>query len=423
VQAYHVDGGRSGLELDEPPLLSKPLKLPDRPSIAVLPFTNMSGDPEQEYLVDGIVDELITYLYRAKWLLVIARGSSFAYKGRSVDIKQVGRELGVRYVLEGSVRKSGNRIRVTVQLAEATTGSHVWSDRFDDALDDIFDLQDRIAESVTGAIEPTIRSAEVERARAKPTESLDAYDLYLRALPLHYSNQRERLREAQHLLRRAIELDPAYSRAKAFSALTTVIQTNQGWTDLEERQEGVRLAREALAEHYDDPVTLRCAGHALGYLAHDHEVAIALLERALELNPSSAEVRHSAGWVYTFGYEGSKAAEHFRRAIRLSPLDREMGHSLMGLCFAQLIMGQYREALETSKRAMAAMPTSLSPLRAGIVACVELDLRDEALKLGRAILAINPDFRLAEFRKIQPFKDEAFVKRFLDALRTAGLPE
>jgi adenylate cyclase len=161
----------------------------------------------------------------------------------------------------------------------------------------------------------------------------------------------------------------------------------------------------------------------LGYLAHDHEVAIALLERALELNPSSAEVRHSAGWVYTFGYEGSKAAEHFRRAIRLSPLDREMGHSLMGLCFAQLIMGQYREALETSKRAMAAMPTSLSPLRAGIVACVELDLRDEALKLGRAILAINPDFRLAEFRKIQPFKDEAFVKRFLDALRTAGLPE
>jgi adenylate cyclase len=161
----------------------------------------------------------------------------------------------------------------------------------------------------------------------------------------------------------------------------------------------------------------------LAYLAHEYEVSVAVLERALDLNPSSAEVHHSAGWGYTFACEGSKAAEHFQRAIRLSPLDREMGHSLMGLCFAQLIMGQYREALGTSKRAMAAMPTSVSPLRAGILACVELGLCDEALKLGRAILAINPGFRVAEFRKIQPFKDEAFVDRYLNALRTAGLPE
>jgi adenylate cyclase len=341
VQAYTIRFGQLRPEPVEPePVAPKSLPLPDKPSIAVLPFANMSGDPEQAYFSQGIVEDIIAALHRVKWLFVISRSSTAGYQGRSVDLKQVGRELGVRYVLEGSVRKAANRVRITGQLTEAASGRHVWADRFEGSLEDIFELQDRITESVVGAVEPTIRLAEVERAKAKPTESLDAYDLYLRALPLHYSNNRDRMAEAQRLLARAIEIDPCYSLAKAFSALTTVIQTNQGWTSEAEQKKGVHLAREALVDHRDDPVTLRCTGHALSYLAHEHDVGVALLERALTLHPNSAEVHHSAGWVWNFACDGSKALEHFHRAIRLSPLDPEMGHSLMGLTFAQLLVGR-----------------------------------------------------------------------------------
>ncbi len=399
------------------------LPLPAKPSIAVLPFTNMSGDPEQEYFVDGIVEDVITALSRVKTFFVIARNSSFTYKGRAVDIKQAGRELGVRYVLEGSIRKAGTRVRITGQLIDATTGHHVWADRFEGGLENIFDLQDRITESVVGAVEPSIQLNEVERAKAKPTESLDAYDLYLRALPLHYSINRERLAEAQRLLARAIEIDPTYSLVKGFAAMTTVIQTNQGWTSEAEIAEGIRLAREALADHRDHPVTLRCVGHALAYLAHEYDVALAVLERALALNPTSAQVHHSAGWVWNFACNGIKATEHFNRAIRLSPLDPEMGHSLTGLTFAHLLTHRYEEALQTSQRAMAAMPTSLGPLRAAILAFVQLSRPEEAKRIGERLLALKPDFRVGEFRKVQPFRDKAFAEQFMAALRIADLPE
>jgi adenylate cyclase len=396
---------------------------PDRPSLAVLPFKSASGDPAQDYLLEGITDDLITSLYRIKWLVVIARGSSFAFKGEAVSPQQVGQALGVRYVLDGSIRQAGNRIRVTAHLIETASNAHAWTDRFEGSLEDIFALQDQIAESVAGAVEPTIRRAEVSRARTKPTESLDAYDLYLRALPLHYSNIYERLAEAQRLLARAIEIDPNYSTAKAFSALTTVIQTNQGWTSPPEQDQGVRLAREALADHKDDPVILRCGGHALAYLAHEHDLAVALLERALALHPNSAEVHHSTGWVLNFACDGFRAIEHFHRAMRLSPLDPEMGHTLMGLTFAQLLMGRYEEALQTSRKAMAAMPTSLSPLRAAILACDHLGMTAEMKAVAANLLAISPGFRVGQFSKLQPFKDEQFAKSYMTALRKADLPE
>ena len=401
----------------------QPLPLPNKPSIAVLPFTNMSGDPEQDYFCDGLVEDIITALSRFRALFVIARTSSFTYKGRAVDVRQVGRELGVRYILEGSVRKAGGRIRITGQLIEAETGAHIWANRYDGSEVDVFELQDSVAESVVGAIEPSVRIAEVSRARAKPTASLDAYDLYLRALPLHYSNDREKLAEAQRLLDRAIEIDPSYAVAKGFAALTTVIQANQGWASEADRQRGVRLARQALADIQDDPVVLRCIGHALAYLDRDYNLAVALLDRALALNLNSAEVHHSAGWVWNFAGNGLKASEHFKRAIRLSPVDPEIGHTLMGLTFSELLMEEYDEALQVSLRAMAVMPSSLSPLRAAIVSLVELGRLHEAQSLGRKILSLNPSFRVDAFRAGQPFQNGKFVERYMSALMAAGLPE
>src|SRR5262249_52466034 len=232
----------------------RPLPLPDKPSIAVLPFQNMSGDPEQEYFADGIVEEIITALSRFRQLFVIARNSTFAYKGKSPDIRQVGRELGVRYVLEGSVRKAANRVRITGQLIDAASGAHLWADRFDGAIDDILDLQDQVTASVVGAIAPKLEQAEIERARTKPTENLNAYDLYLRALPHYYALTRAASDEALRLLRHAINLDPNYAVAKALVAACIVMRENQGIRLSEsETDEGIRLAREALEGGRDDP--------------------------------------------------------------------------------------------------------------------------------------------------------------------------
>jgi adenylate cyclase len=271
----------------------------DKPSIAVLPFQNLRGDPEQEYFADGIVEDIITALSRVGWFFVIARNSSFTYKGKTVDIKQVGRELGVRYVLEGSIRKAANRVRITGQLIEAVTGHHIWADRFEGALGDIFDLQDRITESVVGAITPSLRRAEISRAYAKPTDSLDAYDLYLRALERHYTRQPSASDTAVALLERAIQIDPDYALARALLGDVYAWRYAAGWGDQEaERASAIKLAREAIASNRDDPDTLRYAAHAISYFAHEYEVALSTLDRALRLNPNSAQILTIAGWVH-----------------------------------------------------------------------------------------------------------------------------
>ena len=236
-----------------------PLPLPDKPSLAVLPFQNLSGDPEQEYFVDGIVEVIITAISRLHWLFVIARNSSFAYKGKSPDLRQVGRELGVRYVLEGSVRKAGSRVRITGQLIDTTSGAHIWADRFDGALDDIFELQDQVASSVVGAIEPRLRQSEIERATRKPTESLDAYDLYLRALAEFHKYTEEGMREAVALLQRALAIDPSYAPAAAMIGWCRGWQRLQGWGPLSDAEiaEAARLARQAIEAGRDDPDTSR----------------------------------------------------------------------------------------------------------------------------------------------------------------------
>jgi TolB-like protein len=273
----------------EPP----PLPLPDKPSIAVLPFANMSGDPEQEYFVDGMVEEIITALSRIRWLFVIARNSSFTYKGQSVDVKQVGRELGVRYVLEGSVRKGGNRVRITGQLIETETGAHLWADRFDGSLEAVFELQDQVAVSVAGVIESALQRAEIRRSAARPTTDLTAYDFYLRALAVFYPTTEERILEALRLLEQAIAIDRHYGPALSWAAICHERFVNDGWAPepATARRKAIDLARRALEVGENDPDILANAAQVLAYFGEDIGAMMGLVDRALALNPSYAR-----GW-------------------------------------------------------------------------------------------------------------------------------
>jgi TolB-like protein/class 3 adenylate cyclase len=297
---------------------------PDKPSIAVLPFQNMSGDPEQEYFADGMVEEIITALSRIRWLFVIARNSSFTYKGQSVDVKQVGRELGVRYVLEGSVRKAGQRVRITAQLIDATTSTHLWADRFNGSLEDVFELQDNVALSVAGVIEPTLQAAEIRRSSERPTSDLTAYDLYLRALPHVTAREKERLEYAFDLLRQVVERDPNYGPALAQTAYYHYQLDLHGWADNSEqnRRESIDLARQALRCAPDDPEVLVHAAHVLGYFDEDIDVAIALIDRALVLNPSYASGWYWSGVIRNWVGQPDLALEHFATFLRLSPRER-----------------------------------------------------------------------------------------------------
>lgn len=396
----------------------------DRPSLAVLPFANLGGDPEQEYLADGIADELTTALSRLRWFFVIARGSAFTYRGKVVDVRQVGRELGVRYVLEGSVRKAGGRVRITCELAEAETGHQVWSDRFEGDLADLFGLQDQVAEAVAGAIEPSLQGVEIARARCKPTASLDAYDLYLRALPHHYAATREGGEAALALLRRAMALDPGFALAKALAARCQGRRRGQGWADAADDQEGLRLAREAIAEGSDDPAALRLAGRALAVLGFEHGAALAAVERALALNPHSAEAHSTAGWINNWLCRPAPAIMHLERAIRLSPLDPEMAHHLAGLALAHLIAGRHEAALDFGLRALRERPDWADAHRQVITALFLLDRREEASAAARRYLQVKQGAaRIFADRARRLFADPAFAELRIRALREAGLPE
>jgi adenylate cyclase len=397
--------------------------LPDKPSIAVLPFANMSGDPEQEYFADGVVEDIITALSRVGWFFVIARNSSFAYKGRAVDIKHVGRELGVRYALEGSIRKAANRVRITCQLIEASTGHHIWADRFEGALDDIFDLQDRITESVVAAIIPSLRRAEISRAYAKPTESLDAYDLYLRALERHYSRQPSASDTAVALLQRAIQIDPDYALAKALLGDVYAWRCAAGRGDQEaEKASAVELAREAIASNRDDPDTLRYAAHVISYFAREHEVALSTLDRALRLNPGSAQVLTAVGWVHLHASEPELAFDCFERAIRLSPLDHEMGWMLCGTGVAHLMLVRNDKALDSIQAATRAMPNYPMIHRTLAFALVRVGRIDEARQAMSRALLLEPGWSLARMAML-PWRDWPFGKEYLAALVLAGAPE
>jgi adenylate cyclase len=335
-----------------------PLPLPDKPSLAVLPFQNMTGDPEQDYFVDGIVEEITTAISRLPWL----RNSSFTYKGRAIDVKQVAGELGVRYVLEGSVRKAGNRVRITSQLIDTTTGAHTWANRFDGTLDDIFELQDEVASHVAGAIEPKLRLSEIERAIRKPTESLDAYDLYLRALAQFRTTTVESWREAIALLRRVLALGPSYAPAAGLFAWCRARQKDLRAISDEEAAEGVPFARQAIEAGKEDPDALCMGGFGLAVLAGERASGLRAIERALAFNPNSALAWNFCGWLHGWSNRPDSAIEALHRAIRLSPLDPERWVFYGGLALAHLVAGAYEEAIEWADRALHENPRATAVL-------------------------------------------------------------
>ena len=321
------------------------LPLPDKPSIAVLPFQNMSGDPEQEYFVDGMVEEIITALSRIRWLFVIARNSTFTYKGRAVDVKHVGRELGVRYVLEGSVRKGGNRVRITAQLIDAETGTHLWADRFDGLIEDVFELQDKIALSVAGVIEPALQAAEMRRSAARPTPDLTAYDLYLRALAVIFPITKERAFNALGLLDRAIAIDPHYGPALSWAAMCHRGLVMNGWAEEPEttRRKAIDLARQALQVAQNDPGTLVYAALVLAHFGEDIGTMIGLIDRALALNPSFARGWHVSGILRGWAGQPDLSIEHIETSLRLSPRER-VGTSLLAMGAAYFFKRRFDEA-------------------------------------------------------------------------------
>jgi adenylate cyclase len=406
--------------------ISKPLALPDKPSIAVLPFQNMSGDPEQEYFADGMVEDMISGLSRIGWLFVIARNSSFTYKGKTVDVKQVGRELGVRYVLEGSVRKAGSRVRITGQLVDATTGGHIWADRFDGTLEDVFDLQDRVTASVVGAIEPRLQRAEIERAGRKPTESLDAYDYFLRATANVHLYTKDSILEARAFYRRATELDPNYASPYGMAARCIQVSRPNSWLTDPDREiaDGVRLARRALAVGKDDSTALWSSGLSLARLAGELETGAAHIERALALNPNSATAWWASGWGRIYLGETANAIERFERAMRLSPLDPLAYFAYFGMGLAHLLTGHSDEAVSWARKASQGQPDWSPALRVVAIAYALSDRVVEAREAMDRLREIDPGLRLSNLARVAPpFRRPEDLARYTEGLRKAGLPE
>jgi len=402
-----------------------PLPLPDKPSLAVLPFQNLTGDAEQEYFVDGMVEEITTAIARLPWLFVIARNSAFTYKGKPVDVKRVAQELGVRYVLEGSVRKAGTRVRITGQLIDTTTGAHIWADRFDGALDDIFELQDQVASNVAGAIEPKLRQSEIERASRKPAANLTAYDLYLRALAQSYRLTDEGIAEAVVLARQALVIDPSYAPAAALIGRCRGRQRVRGWGALSDGDisEACRLARQALEAERDDAETIWQAAWTLFVLAGEAAMAATALDRALALNPNAAHAWMARGQIHALRNQPEAAIEASERARRLSPFDPYAFSYAQNIAFAHLAARRFEQATEWADRALHEQQHTVGAMRVKVVALAHLGRLDEArAELGR-VLAIDPKLTIAGYRVFSHYLAPEVLELFVTGLRLAGLPE
>jgi TolB-like protein len=404
---------------------AKPLPLPDKPSIAVLPFQNMSGDPEQEYFADGMVEDIITALSRFGELFVIARNSSFAYKGKAIDVRQVGRELGVRYVLEGSVRKAGNRVRITGQLIEARSGAHLWADRFDGDLQDIFDLQDQVTARVANAIAPKIEQAEIKRAGQKPTENLDAYDCYLRGLPESYKfGVKDANDEALHYFYKAIQIDPDFASASANASYCYLERKLQGWMDdvPKEVAEATRLARHAAELGKNDATALCYAGLTLGYVAGDVDAAVNLIDRALLLNPNSATALHFRSWIKGWIGEPDQAIHDGLLAMRLNPFDVALSRMQASVAYGHFFAGRYGEASTWAERSLQEQvnPVALRVLSASTALAGR---HVEARGASTRLMQLDPALRVSDIKRMIPIRRPDDLARLEEGLRLAGLPE
>ncbi|WP_229159621.1 adenylate/guanylate cyclase domain-containing protein [Bradyrhizobium brasilense] len=404
---------------------SQPLALPDKPSIAVLPFQNMSSDPEQEYFADGTVEDIITALSRYHALFVIARNSSFTYKGQAVDVKRVGRELGVRYVLEGSVRKVIDRARVTAQLIDASSGAHLWADRFDGALADIFSLQDEITFKVVGAIAPKLEHAEIVRAMRKPTDSLDGYDYYLRAMSNFHKAGKNDISEAIRLFQKAIEFDDGFSSAYGMTAWCYARQKLNGWADQNDSEvlNARRLADLAVETGKDDAVALASSGIAIGYMFDDFDRAASLMDRAQALNPNLAMAFHLSGWIRCFIGQHDLAIEHLERAVRLSPVDPQRPGMLAAIAVAHFAAGRFDTALSIAKGAMLEQSNNFIAALVAAAANAMAGKLDIATGAMVRVCELDPNFRLSTVKVRLPHRQPEVLLRWEDALRRAGLPE
>jgi adenylate cyclase len=417
IAVYRVQFGNTATTLSG-------LALPEKPSIAVLPFDNMSGDPGQEYFVDGMTEEIITGLSRIRWLFVIARNSSFTYKGHPVDVKQAGREMGVRYLLEGSVRKSANSIRITTQLIDATTGAHLWADRFDGELTNIFDLQDQVTASVVGALGPKLQQFEIERAKRKPTDNLDAYDCYLRALAnVHYMD-RSAMEEGLRYCYQAIELDPEFATAYAMAAWYHARSNVNGWTVDHQKNaaEAERLVKRATILANDDANVFSLSGIALAFAAFDVEGGADLVDQAITLNPNLAWGWNYSGWIRLHLGHWEIALKHIAHAMRLSPLDALKYNMQAGMAFANFLGGHFDEAATWVERALRAKPNYLPSIRIAVVNNVWRGQIEEAKRLMLTLRELDPKLRLSNLKARIPLRNPTDFARYEEGMRQAGLP-
>jgi TolB-like protein/class 3 adenylate cyclase/tetratricopeptide (TPR) repeat protein len=401
----------------------KPLPLPDKPSIAVLPFQNMSGDPEQEYFADGIVEDVITALSRFKSLFVIARNSSFAYKGKSPDIRQVGRELGVRYVLEGSVRKAGSRLRITAQLIDADSGAHTWADRFEGSLEDVFALQDEVTEKVVVAIAPRVERAEMARAKRRHSSNTDAYDCYLRGLACLSPLTPDNIEQALGLFVKAAALDPDYASAYGMAMVCHANRAGFGVArDLAaEKSEVARLWPMVVRVGQDDGVALAQAAWGVAYVLRDLSSAKQLIDRALGLNSNLASAWANSGWINVWLGQPELALEHLGRAGRLDP--GSISH-FSAMAHAYFFLDRHEEALAVAEQMVRYNPQMNAGLRIGTASAAFAGHRDTARMLAARLQAIDPAFRVSRLNEyLGPYQQSAFVDKYAEGLRLSGLPE
>jgi len=419
VHVFSIAGSKPTAAM--PPALT----LPDKPSIAVLPFQNMSGDPEQEYFVDGIVDDIISALSRFKWLFVIARNSSFTYKGTAIDIRQVGRNLGVRYVLEGSIRKAGERVRITGQLIDAASGAHLWAERFEGALQDVFELQDRVTASVVGELGSQLQLAEMERARSKGTENLTAYDHYLRGMDRLYVWTRESNREALGYFLKAIEIDQNYAMAYGLAALCYSLRKQSRWIvdPVCENAEGVRLARRAIELDRDDPWVLGTAGFTMAYIAEELEFGAECIAECLALNPNYAFGWTFSGWVQIYLGNPDDALKHLEQARRLSPHDPGIMQLITGCALAHYFAGRYEETVRLAGQVLRQVPNFLPALRMAAMGHAMLGQQDRASVAAAHVLALDPKASVSILVPLLPLHRPEDRERYRVGLARAGLPD
>lgn len=406
--------------------LFQPLAQPDKPSIVVMPFSNLSGEASHDYFADGMVEDLTVALGRCSWLFVIASTSAFAYKGRMVDLRRIGSELGVRYVLSGSVRKDGQRIRITVQLSDTSDGVQIWADRFEGKLDAIFDIQDQVATQVAGTIAPALRSVEMQRAQRKPTDNLTAYDLFLRALQHIHRGERAN-RDGLRLLDKAIALDPSYSAAYGLAAWFYELQKVYGWVSPSNPSlaEGVRLARLTRVAGQPDSEGLWMAANALAHLGGELDEALAMIKESLWLNPNSAGAWWVGGRVHAFMGNDTAAIEHLDRAHRLNPLDSQSHRHWSSVAYAHFIAGRYADAEQAADRGISNR-AEVPLLRVKVAILGLLGRQDEGRAWVKRLLELEPAAsvsRLKQYWQAPLRRNPRALDEFLRGSRFSGLPE